>query len=77
MSGIWRTVTPAKLVEGRLVLGRTQIVTGNWMKAYAEHWLYERRRERVLAKRDAHRERMRQERMTAKAIGQSRRQGRL
>lgn len=38
---------------------------------------YEDRRERVLAKREVHRERMCQERMTAQATGPSRRQGRL
>lgn len=48
-----------------------------WMKVYAENWLYEQRRKRVLAKRDAHRERMRQERMTEPALGSSRRGGRL
>lgn len=48
-----------------------------WMKAYAEQWSYEQRRERVLARREVHRERMRQERETAQATGLSRRLGRL
>lgn len=49
----------------------------SWIRDYAEQCLYEQRRSRVLAKREAHRERMRMERNTAPALGAPRRQGRL
>lgn len=71
-------LTDPKLHQHLHVFGLTSSgMTSNWMHEYAAQWLYEQRRDRVLAKRDAHRERMRQERLTAKAMGPSRRQGRL